>query len=247
MGKRAMSTTAKANEKRTWQADEVWAAAAAAQRINGNYFNSRNYVIKDDILVQVWSNKELMLYLLANENAVRYNDFDPSTLAALAQGITDQDRQDGIAARSYWQLKLFAVFQDTATEFVRSAVNAANLDEIGIGKGSSIGLIACLPQSYAKGLKRDRLDEIKHEAALTSQHFGVVGQKINGNLEIIDCVFSTKYLCYFVTGKFGDNIVRFSNNNQKPVEPGKTYKFVGKVKAHRDDNVTQLNYVRLTE
>lgn len=230
-----------------WSADTVWAAAAAAQRINGEYINSRSYVARDDRTVAVWPNKELMLHLLSSDGVLPYNDFDPDTLAVLQQGITEQDQADGAAARGYWQLKLFAVLQGTATEFVKSAVAAANLDEITAGKGTSIGIIACLPQSYAKSMVRDRMDEIKQEAAFTSQHFGQTGQKIAGRLEVIDCVFSHKWLCYFVTATFDGNLVRFAIKNQQQPKLGKRYNFVAKVKAHREDNVTQLNYVRLTE
>ena len=87
-------------------------------------------------------------------------------------------------------------------------------------------------------------DEIKQDAQLISQHFGNVGDKVIGKVTILDCFFSQKWQCFYVTGSYGTNMVMWASS--KELKAGTEHTFTGRIKRHRDNNITQLNFVRIT-
>lgn len=229
-----------AKQSRKIPTADVFAAACAAQRINGSYVKEDHRVYEggspwlldgsEAPYTMVRANKVLVREWLSKEDSSH---------------ITEVDQQEAAAVRGYWQLKLFNVLNGTANDYEKSAIAAASSDEIDSFDHKSIGIIASLPAAYERGLVRDKKLEIKQEASITSQHFGRAGDQVSGTVEIIDCVYSQNWACYYVTGKFEGNMVLFTTS--QPVDSGKVFKFKGKVKKHRDDNVTQLNYVKLNK
>ena len=230
----ARSSKAKAKVGRPIPTIDIFALACAAQRINGSYLKEDTY----DYSTDPANYGEVVSSKKANKVMVRgwlsKNDMSQ---------VTDVDRSEAEAVRGYWQLKLFNVLSGTAGDYEKNAVETASAAEIDSYDYLKIGIIASLPQAYERGMVRDQRLEARQDAALGSQHFGTVGEAVTGDVEIIDCIYSKNWSCYYVTGKFGTNMIMFTSSDA--VEAGKTFKMKGKVKKHRDENITQLNYVRL--
>ena len=212
---------------------DVFAAAAAAQRINGEY-------VKDNCVKwEIGKNgEELAVPVSANKHLVR------KFLAESLDQVTEADRNEGAAVRSYWKMKMFAVLQGNANEFISNAVKTASKDTVASNDPMSLGLISSLPASYIRGMAQDTRTEIKQDAVIFSEHQGKVGEHIIGKVVIIDCIYSKNWGCYYITGKIGHNVFLWTSNSE--VAAGTEFNLKGRVKRHRDDNITQLNYVKLT-
>lgn len=219
---------------------DIFAAACAAQRINGSYVKEDHRVYEggnpwypdgsEAPSTIVRANKALVREWLSTNNA---------------EQITNSDRNDANAVRSYWQLKLFNILTGTANDYEKSAVEVASAETISSHDHQKIGLISSLPAAYERGLVRDKRLEVKQEAAFGSQHFGHVGDTVTGKVEIIDCIYSQNWACYYVTATLNGNMILFTF--KQPVEAGNSFSLKGKVKKHRDENITQLNYVKLAK
>lgn len=211
----------------------VWAAACAAQRINGEYLKAdlNTYDANQNLVSSRQANKVVMRALLLGQEK------------PMVSGITDADRQQGEAARQYWQGKMLEVLQNQANDFTRGAIELANREEFAANDWLGLATVAFLPEGYKRGQVRDDRRYAKQDAQLSSQHFGQVGDKVTGNLEVIESRYSVNWNTYYVTARYGTNVVLFSYRSN--LEAGHKAQFAGTIKRHRDDNVTQLNRVRL--
>lgn len=231
---------ARKSEPRNYATADVFTAACAAQRINGSYVKETHTVYQsgypwlpdgsDAPYTIVEANKVLVRKWLSTNDTAHF---------------TEDDRLEAEAVRSYWQLKLFNILCGTANDYEKSAVEAASQDEVNSHDHKKIGIISSLPAAYERGLVRDKRLEVKQDASIGSQHFGSIGDAVVGKVEIIDCVYSQNWTCYYVTGKLDGNVVLFTL--KESVEAGKTFPLKGKIKKHRDENITQLNYVKLSK
>lgn len=229
----------KAANGRMIPTEDVFAMACAAQRMNGQYVKETHTLYENDSpwlpdgseapFRVIKANKVLLREWIASNN--------------LAE-VTDGDRSEARAVQAYWQLKLFNVLNETANDYEKAAVASAGAETIDSYDHKSIGIIASLPQAYERGMARDQRLEARQDAAAISQHFGRVGDAVTGQVRIIDCVYSQNWLCYYITGQFNGNMIMFSFKDK--VDVGQIFNIKGKVKKHRDENVTQLNYVKLS-
>lgn len=208
---------------------DVFAAACAAQRLNKGFFKEDFYRHhpggKDE---RVLANKNLTVELLKDR----------------AYLVTDRDREEAEAVRGYWQLKLFGVLADTAGPYEKSAVEVAGRETVFESEWFKAGLIASLPSAYERGVRMDRVNEIKEEAKFNGKHIGAVGGRVEGKVLILNCVYSKTYETYYVTGKVEENLVMFASKTK--IAEDTEFKIKGRIKQLRDNNVTQLNYVKLS-
>ena len=121
-------------------ADDVWSAAVAAQRINGSYIKLSMISESDPALTKI-SNRMLVEKLLVDQS-----------------GITDEDREQGKKVRSFYQAFTFKILKGTRlNEFDNTAMLIANRDVI---EGNyDIAVIASLPSCYERGVKRQTADQ----------------------------------------------------------------------------------------
>jgi hypothetical protein len=219
---------AKANRKQyvpvAYDANTVWAAACAAQRINGEYLKEAKWI--PDTNVSVPANKVLMRTIIS----------DPAQ-------ITAEDRAQAELVRTYWRNKLVEVLAGTANQFTAQAVDFAGRTEILSNEFLALGTISYLPEGYNRGQKRDEQRMKKQEATMGSQHFGKVGDKISSKATVIECRYSERWGTHYVTAQFDTNVILFAYRNK--LEDGVTITLTGTIKAHRDDGITQLNRVRI--
>jgi hypothetical protein len=198
-----------------YNADDVWAAAALAQRINGGY---------DKVGTETKPSNRLLM------------------LQALEQTIpvTEADREVGAKVRKYYQAKTFKVLQGVKlSDFDNSAMVLANRD--GLGGNFDLAVVCSLPSCYERSVKRDQIDNRLGQA--TGGFIGAVGDKVCRTVEVIKCNYSMQWNCHFVSVLTTDDEPAFFSLKSQ-AEIGTVMMIQGTVKAHRD-NITQLNRVKV--
>lgn len=200
-----------------YKADDVWAAACAAQRINGAYvkFVPENETGK--------TNRDLALEFLA----------DPSK-------ITDEDRKQGETVRTYYKGLTFKILQGKAlNDFNNTAMVIANRDEI--TSSYDLAVMISLPSCAERGMARDAVDNRVN--GTRGGYVAAVGTKVTTEVEIVRSFYSQQWGVYFNTGiNDKDQAVFFAF--KEPLTNGDKYKIAGTVKGHRDGQA-QLNRVKV--
>jgi len=198
-------------------ADDVWAAACMAQRLNQGYIK----VSEDAPAGQ--TNRNLVTQYLADTSK-----------------ITDEDREEGKLVRKFYQAYTFKILKGIKlSEFDNTAMLLANRDTI--DTSFDIAVITSLPSGYVRGMKRQTVDQ--RVAFATGGLIGSVGDKVSPSIEVLKSVFSQTWNTHYITGITSDDQVLFFAYKQQ-LEVGKMFDLYGTVKAHRD-NTTQLNRVKV--
>lgn len=210
-----------------YTSEQVWTAAAVAQRHNGEYlkYDVMDYESTPPKVLKL-NSKSLMQEVLAG----RIPAF-PS------------DTEYGLKVREHFRGKVMDILVGRASSFIQSAVNTANKEEFDERKDRlDMAIIASLPQSYERDVKRESVDD-RRRALSAEGHVGKIGEKFTGDFVVLSCSYSHKYNCFCVNAE-SNNHAFFFFLHQK-VDTGTTYKMKGTVKAHRDEGVTQLNRVKV--
>ena len=199
------------------QATDVWAAACAAQRINGAYLK----IVEEGKNTE--TNRQIMDNFIANTDL-----------------ITEADREQGELVRTYYKGLTFKILQGKKlNDFDNTAMVIANRDVI--ESNYDVAVIASLPSCYERAVKRDTINR-KLETA-SGGLVGRVGQKVKVNVEVVRSNYSQQYGVYFVSGlTTDDQAVFFSYRNG--IDAGKLIIAEGTVKRH-GENITQLNRVKV--
>lgn len=198
------------------QADDVWSAACAAQRINGSY-------VKYKLDETSETNRQIIDNFLANTDL-----------------ITQADREQGEAVRKYYKGLTFKILQGKKlNDFDNTAMVIANRDVI--ENSYDVAVIASLPSCYERAVQRDNINRKLENAS--GGFIGRIGDKVKVNVEVVRCTFSQQWMTHFISGVTTDDQAVFFAHKQ-PIEIGKWVIAQGTVKAHRD-NSTQLNRVKV--
>jgi hypothetical protein len=106
----------------------------------------------------------------------------------------------------------------------------------------ALAVVPCLPASQARGVARQESDARLRQTV--NEHVSTIGAKVNLTVEVLRANYSQNYNTWFVTAIDNQNrSVFFSYRG--PLIAGSKYTISGTVKAHRDNNTTQLNRVRV--
>ena len=203
-------------------ADNVWSAACAAQRINGSYIKL-SVISESDPATTKLSNRMIVEKLLADLSS-----------------ITDEDREQGVKVRAFYQAYTFKILQGKQlSDFDNNAMLIANREFI--TGNYDVAVIASLPSCYERGVVRQSADQRVNFA--TGGFIGKANDKVTASIEVLKSVFSMKWNTNYVTGiTTDDQIVFFAY--KEALDIGKVLNINGTVKAHRD-NSTQLNRVKV--
>ena len=205
-----------------YNADDVWGAAVAAQRINGAYVKL-SALSESDKEFNKLSNRQLVESLLVDSHL-----------------ITEEDREQAKKVRAFYQALTFKILQGKhLNEFDNNAMVLANRDVI--TSNYDLAVIASLPSCYERGVARQSVDQ--RISFAQGGFIGQVGNKVSTSVEVLRSVYSQTYNVNFVTGINSDDQVVFFAY-KKELEVGKMYDIYGNVKAHRD-TTTQLNRVKV--
>ncbi len=205
-------------------ADKVWGLAVEADRINEGYF-------KEPVWGQSDSGESK---LLKQANKVMVKQW----LRDNRQPSVD-DVEQGREIRNYFNGFLLKQISGKINDFEQQALRIAQMDEFTGKNLLEFAIASCLPSTMRRDQERNDLArEVRHSTQLT----GAVGDKIQGEIEVVKCYYSKDYDKYRVTAKLVDSFVDFWYNSN--LEAGDRISIKAKIKSVRGDNTTQLNFVK---
>jgi hypothetical protein len=210
-------------------ADQVWGLAVAADRINEGYFKEPVWTQPDNDLtgpmVLVKDANKLMV-----KQWLRTNNFTAATAEDIAKGQE---------IRNYFNGFLLKQISGKINEFEQQALRIAQMDEFTNRNMLEFAIVSCLPSVMIRDQSRN---ELAREVRYSTQLTGNVGDKIQGEIEVVKCYYSKDYDKYRVTAKLVDSFVDFWYNSN--LEAGDRISIKAKIKSVRGDNTTQLNFVK---
>jgi hypothetical protein len=212
-------------EVREYSADDVWAAAAYADRVNGGfYLREQENIINEDGTWQPGrqANKRLLAEALANPDLV-----------------TDEDRDTGREAWHWHQGRcMLDGLRGQLGDFRKTLFTAVSQTAFLSTETMHMAVIASQIRAWRQGVMEEQARDDVARGYLAD-----VGAKVRAGITVIRSVFSQNYNVFFVTAKTDSrHIVFFSYRD--PMNPGLQCEIAGTVKAHRDDS-TQLNRVKV--
>lgn len=207
-----------------YDTETVFAAAAAAQRINGEYVGNNGGERK----IQ---NRQIMLQILTDEEYAKH-----TSCAA--------DIEQAREIMEYYKGKTLDIMAGKANSYTMSASGAAYKDFIPSNDPLTIGLIASLPNAWARSVAYDstwdRVDTLKRRSA----HFGSVGEMFRDTVEVLSCIYSKNWFKYYTTAlTSAGNVVNFAGDKEFK-QGDKVEITTAKIKQHAAENITRLHYVR---
>ena len=208
-------------------ADQVWGLAVAADRINEGYFKEPVWSTPEDATppkVVKDANKLLVKQWL------RTNNFTAASEA---------DIEKGREIRSYFNGFLLKQISGKINEFEQQALRIAQMDEFTGRNMLEFAIVSCLPSVMIRDQSRN---ELAREVRASTQLQGEVGDKIQGEIEIVKSYYSQEYNKFRITARLVDSFVDFWYNTN--IDAGSRVSIKAKIKSVRGDNTTQLNFVK---
>ena len=211
--------------KISYSTNDVFAAACAAQRINGEYLkDDKNLYDADGQVTKVEkiANKKLTSQFLRG-------DFE----------VSDEDREQGQEVRQYCNSLTFKILQGKIlSDFEQTMLKIA--DKETVDSFYDIAVVSSLPASYERSKARleqsNRLRD--HQGCLNQAE----GTKVDLEIEVVRCNYSNNWDTYYVTAIVENAVVFFAFRNQ--IEIGSKIRVKGKIKSHKED-CTQLSHVKI--
>ena len=213
-------------------AEQLWAAAVAAQRFNGEYIKYNVDPYGNEVTSK-YANKLLVRYLLGfPSNGIRWHE-DVANLV-----ITDEDRALGQEMRDYFRGYMFRVLTNTANAFQQSVLSVVDCDEFTNCDAMAVGIVRCLPATYYR-----EHEAMRRQGLAATAPKPRVGARLRSiEITVIDCRFSEKWGRYFVNAVGTDNnIYRIASDQHWPADA--RYSITGTVRNITDDGGIQLNRV----
>lgn len=208
----------------TFTADQVWACAAAAHRINSGY-----------VKMDEWMMNATPPYLAKKANKalvkewLRTNDFVE---------VTEEDYAAGQRARDHFKSYTLMMIAGRLNEFQQTALKIANKDTFTGRDLYDFAVISCLPDVAARDQQRT---ELKREIYASEQLQGAEGEVVVGDITVIRTRYSQEYNKFKVDARMGESFVDFWFSKELKGE----LKIRGKIKNQRGNKTTALNYVKI--
>jgi hypothetical protein len=207
-------------------ADQVWACAAAAQRINGEYLKEdKGYYTNDGWVLEKKANKVMV------KNWLREGNFSLLTAA---------DYEAGVKARNHFKSYTLLALTGQMNEFQSTAMRIAAKDEFTNRDMYDFAVISCLPSVAERDAART---ELKREVYASEQLQGAIGEIVTGEITVLQCRYNQNYNKYRITARMGESFIDFWHS--KDLLANTNYCIKGKIKNVRGDKTTQLNFVKI--
>jgi hypothetical protein len=202
-------------------ADQVWAAACAAYRINGGYLKAPE--VTADVVRPC--NRELVRLYLADDS----NQF-----------ITDADRRQGLLCRQTLKNSVtLSALKGELSEWNLLVARMTALDVI--TTDYEVSVITAMPKSHAQTLARETVDT--RLVYCEADPIGAINEALTLQGEVVRCNYSAKWNTFYATVITDTNHQVFFAYRER-LEPGSVINFRGRVKRHAD-RATQLSRVKL--
>jgi len=206
-------------------ADQVWAAACAAYRINGGYLKQAE-VTADGKIVRP-TNRELVRLYLADDSG---------------QFVTAADRKQGTKCRlDLLKQATMSALRNRATEWDLLTAEMASLGTI--TTDYEVSVITAMPKSHAQNLTRESVDT--RLAYCDNTPVGRVDERVDIVGEVVRSNYSNQYNTHYVTVITDVNRQVFFAYRER-IEPGANIRICGRVKRHAD-RATQLSRVKISK
>ena len=202
-------------------ADQVWAAACAAYRVNGGYFKQPQ--VTDQGVITRPTNRELVRQYLAESGAVTADDVEQGRRC----------RQDLLKQAT------MAALRNQATEWTLLTAEMAGLDTI--TTDYQVSVITAMPKSHAQNLTRETVDSLL--AYCDTEPVGRVDERVEVIGQVVRSNYSNQYNTHYVTVITDVNRQVFFAYRER-IEPGANIRICGRVKRHAD-RATQLSRVKI--
>jgi len=204
-------------------ADQVWAAACAAYRVNGGYFKQPQ--VTDQGVITRPTNRELVRQYLAEPGAVTADDVEQGRRC----------RQDLLKQAT------MAALRNQATEWTLLTAEMADLDTI--TTDYQVSVITAMPKSHSQNLARENVDS--RLAYCDSDPVGRVDERVEIVGEVVRSNYSNQYNTHYVTVITDVNRQVFFAYRER-IDPGSNIRICGRVKRHAD-RATQLSRVKISK
>jgi hypothetical protein len=209
---------------------DVWAAACAAQRVNGGYYKEASYewdeVARVNKIVK-HRNRDIMMEFLQNP-----------------QQLLVEDVEAGEQVRDFLQKDItFRALKGRLTDFDSSTSKCLAVTErfYTVSNRYELAVIAALPNSARRSQERQTADQRIQFAQ--GGLIGSIGDQVTVNLEVIRTYYKKEYNIFWITGITDqDQVVTFGFREN--FDLGTSITIRGKVKGQRD-KTTQLNYAKV--
>ena len=206
-----------------YTADQVWAAACAAYRINGGYL--KHPEVNDQGVITRHTNRDLVRRYL---------------LDAGEHYVTATDRRQGTKCRQdLLKQATMSALRNRATEWDLLTAEMAGLEKI--TTDYEVSVITAMPKSHAQNLTRESVDG--RLAYCDSTPVGPVNHRVDIRGEVVRSNYSSQYNTHYVTVITEDNRQVFFAYRER-IEPGANIRICGRVKRHAD-RATQLSRVKI--
>jgi hypothetical protein len=206
-------------------ADQVWGLAVAADRINGGYFKDDVYVYENQCQKRITQANKLMVKQWLREGAFTE--------------ATAEDIEKGREIRNYFNGFLLKQIAGKINDFEAQALRIAQMDEFTTRNMLEFAVVSCLPSVMIRDQSRN---DLAREVRGSTQLQGAVGDKIQGEIEVVKSYYSQEYNKFRITAKLVDSFVDFWYNSN--LEAGQKLSIKAKIKSVRGDKTTQLNFVK---
>ena len=216
MAKRARPTL-------NYTADQVWAAACTAYRINRGYL--KHPEVTADGKITRPSNRELVRLYLADDSGTF---------------VTSADRKQGKKCRQdLLKQATMSALKNRATEWDLLTAEMASLATI--TSDYEVSVITAMPKSHAQNLTRETVDS--RLAYCDADPVGRVDEQVEVVGEVVRSNYSTQYNTHYVTVITDANRQVFFAYRER-MQPGDSIRIRGRVKRHAD-RATQLSRVKI--
>lgn len=211
-------------------AEDVWAAAVTAQRINSRY-------------VPVSGARDV-------EGFRPNRDIIVDLLHDAPEKVTQEDKEKGEEVRKYFQAKSFNLLSGRhLSDFDINMIKVTQVDIV--DNFLQLGMIASSVSSYQRGKEQDQARTRINFC--DAAYLAPIGEKVQVTGEVVTCILSHKWQTYYITFVTTDNkAVLFAH--KKPLQVGSNLTIKGFVKAHNmpdgryvQQKVTHLNRVKVLE
>ena len=204
-----------------YTADQVWAAASAAYRVNGGYLKHPEVTAEGKIVRP--TNRELVRLYLADPGAV-----------------TDDDLEHGRKCRQdLLKQTTMSALRNRATEWDLLTAEMAGLDTI--TTDYQLSVITAMPKSHSQNLARETVDG--RLAYCDTTPVGRIDERVEVVGQVVRSNYSNQYNTHYVTVITDANRQVFFAYRER-IDPGANIKICGRVKRHAD-RATQLSRVKI--
>ena len=205
-------------------ADQVWACAAAAHRINEGYFKEEVWMLNATPPYRAKQANKMLV-----KEWLRENNFTE---------LTEADYAAGRQARDHFKSYTLLMIAGKLNEFQQTALKIATKDTFTGRDLYDFAVVSCLPDV---AYRDQQLTELKREIYASEQLQGAEGDQIVGDITVIRTRYSREYNKFKVDARMGDSFVDFWFTKELKGE----LRIKGKIKSQRGNKTTQLNYVKV--